>query len=83
MLPDINTLAKLLLNADSPKPHNHLSAPPDGLSNDAVYGPGQAGNVLPHGALPGGRIPSDLARFLRSLQAGARIPSTTQGGNGG
>ena len=24
MLPDIDTLAKLLLNADSPRPHNHL-----------------------------------------------------------
>jgi hypothetical protein len=83
MLPDIDTLAKLLLNADSPRPHNNLPVQQQRLTNADVYGPGQEGNVLPAGTLPDGRIPSELARILRSLQAGGRIPYTTPEGDHG
>jgi hypothetical protein len=83
MLPDIDTLAKLLLNADSPRSANNLPVQQQRLTNADVYGPGNEANVLPSGSLPGNRIPSELARFLRSIQAGARLPYTTQGGNDG
>jgi hypothetical protein len=82
MLPDIDTLAKLLVNADSPKPANHLQPPArTAITNATVYGP-YAGNVLPHGALPGGRVPSELARILREMRA-ANNPSTEPGAYNG
>ena len=83
MLPDIETLAKLLLNADSPRSHNNLPVQQKHLTNADIYGPGHEGMVLPHGALPGNRFPSQLARLLRSLQGGPPHPDTTQGGNDG
>ena len=86
MLPDIDTLAKLLQNADSPKPRNYMRPPEQGLTNKDVYAPDQVGNILPSGVLPDGRIPSELARYLRSLLAGTQhpdIPKSPQGGNDG
>ena len=85
MLNDIDTLAKLLQNADSPKPHNYVRPPEPSLTNADVYAPDQAGFILPPGVLPDGRIPSELARYLRSLLAGAQpdIPKSPQGGNNG
>jgi hypothetical protein len=84
MLPeDIDTLAKLLLNADSPKPGNHPGFGRTAADETAAQAAG-TGNLMPAGTgLQSGRIPSELARFLRSLQAGARIPYTAQGGNNG
>jgi hypothetical protein len=82
MLPDVDTLAKLLLIADSPRPHNNPPVQQQRLTNADVYGPGQEGNVLPAGSLPGGRIPSELASILRQMQS-ARPPYSTQGGDHG